>query len=79
LEDGADRVRMMNKGTIVLSGSPADFSQGGDAARHFLGIRVNIPSSSATSRLSETERQRVSRGYLDVAAPKRGIQGGDKT
>jgi branched-chain amino acid transport system ATP-binding protein len=40
----ADRVFIMNKGAIVLSGSPAEIGQRTDAVGHYLGIGANKPA-----------------------------------
>ena len=40
----ADRVLIMNKGTIVLSGSSAEIEQSADTVRHYLGVGVGKPA-----------------------------------
>jgi branched-chain amino acid transport system ATP-binding protein len=40
----ADRVLIMNKGTIVLSGSSAEIEQSADTLRHYLGVGVGKPA-----------------------------------
>jgi branched-chain amino acid transport system ATP-binding protein len=43
----ADRVFIMNRGAIVLSGSPADIEQNADTVRHYFG--VGVPRTSAVA------------------------------
>ena len=46
----ANRVFIMNRGSIVLSGSPADIERNADAVKHYLGVGVTRTSAVADVR-----------------------------